>query len=145
MARGKATEIRVNSNQDDAGGDDGWVKIGGGGPWKGTLWHPGGATKNTVEKAAEYGNAIVDDKVIQGTLHSGSAFNKKDVFYVKHDKHGDLLLPEHGGLMADCEVAIEKMGEGCQVRISYKGTAKLQGGRFKGNSCHTYDVLSRRA
>jgi hypothetical protein len=116
-------------------------KISGGGPWDGDLWAPQGATEEAAARAEQYHNTIIDDKSIAGMLYKGEAFGGKDVFYVVDKKERRVLLPEHGGLMRDCGIAIDKEGDGVAVEIEYKGGVEIQKGRWKGNTAHAYDLF----
>lgn len=125
--------------------DDAWVKVGGGGAWKGALWFPAKPTDHAVEQAGKYGNEIVEEKEITGTLFKGVAFGKKEIYYLKTEEHGDLAVPDHTALSRDLELAYDERGEGCEVKITYKGVATIKSGKYKGKEAHTYDVLARAA
>ncbi len=129
-----------------ANDDDGFVKISGGGPWEGEIWAPQGATPEAQARADEYNNVIREDETLSGVLHKTTAFGGKDAFMVTVTEKGkplNVLLPEHGGLQRDCEIAIDNHGDGLECRIVYKGKVKIKKGRHAGKDANAYDLMVR--
>lgn len=130
-------------------GNDGWEKVSGGGPWEGDLWLPQGPTEEAAARAEEYHNTIIEEDEVTGNLHSGVAFGEKAVMYLTNlglkPSERKVLMPEHGGLQRDLALVHEKYGDGCEVRVVYKGTVVIKNGRHKGKNANAYDVFGRAA
>lgn len=116
--------------------------------WSGDFWYPQGASDETIEKAREYGNEIVDDKIVRGTVISAEGvfgsdkprFALSPVLILEGNELTEvdgyaLLLPSHTGLNVLSKVVDSA------VEIQYLGAQKIKSGPFRGKDAHRYDVF----